>query len=498
MKTMKKIASIILTLLLMVGMVSVNGTTNAYASEPDNFNTVEKSVSEVENEGVEEEVKDTENDTEELAEKTVKNEETGTEVFAESSEKKDSTENVENKNEDSTETTVATEAVTVAGEVSGNGWKLSETGVLTLLEDIPFVNGTPYEWELYADKIVEVMVAEGVTQIPNMAFYTTASTKYTNLKKVTLSQTVKIIEAAAFADNPNLTEVNLNDGLEEVGNIAFAGAGFTEINLPEGVTWSSDVFYECNNLVSVTIPKGSKWNGSNAHFYGCDNLKEVIIEDGVQEIPNQFLRGCKNLKYVWISKSLPQNAFGDGYWDSPIPACCIIGYKGTVAEKYVEHWLGVGSEWTKGMTFHAIDGEDHTFGKWQTVQNPTCTEKGLKKHTCTICHAERTQEVDATGHTWDNGKVTLEATEKAEGVKTYTCTVCNATKTESIAKLVPSGNDNSDKTDKGNTEENLGSVHANSTSPKTGDTTNVFAWVLLMIVSASAIIVFYFKKRTTR
>lgn len=41
MKTMKKIASIILTLLLMVGMVSVNGTTNAYASEPDNFNTVE-------------------------------------------------------------------------------------------------------------------------------------------------------------------------------------------------------------------------------------------------------------------------------------------------------------------------------------------------------------------------------------------------------------------------------------------------------------------------
>lgn len=183
MKTMKKIASIILTLLLMVGMVSVNGVTSVYASELDNLNTI-------------------------------------------------------------------------TGEVSGNGWKLSETGVLTLLEDIPFVNGTPYEWELYADKIVEVVVAEGVTQIPNMAFYTTASTKYTNLKKVTLSQTVKIIEVAAFADNPNLTEVNLNDGLEEVGNIAFAGAGFTEINLPEGVTWSSDVFYECNNLVSVIIPNG--------------------------------------------------------------------------------------------------------------------------------------------------------------------------------------------------------------------------------------------------
>lgn len=416
MKTMKKIASIILTLMFMVGMVSLNGVTSVYASELDNLNTI-------------------------------------------------------------------------TGEISGNGWKLSETGVLTLLEDIPFVNGTPYEWELYADKIVEVVVAEGVTQIPNMAFYTTASTKYTNLKKVTLSQTVKIIEVAAFADNPNLTEVNLNDGLKEVGNIAFAGAGFTEINLPEGVTWSSDVFYECNNLVSVIIPKGSKWNGSNAHFYGCDNLKEVIIEEGVEEIPATFLNECANLQYVWIPKSVT-NIVGTPILDG----VCIIGYKGTVAENYVNSTTGQVNK----LSFHAIDGEDHTFGKWQTVQNPTCTEKGLKKHTCTICHAERTQEVDATGHTWDNGKVTLEATEKAEGVKTYTCTVCNATKTESIAKLVPSGNDNSDKTDKGNTEENLGSVHANSTSPKTGDTTNVFAWVLLMIVSASAIIVFYFKKRTTR
>lgn len=493
MKTMKKIASIILTLLLMVVMVSVNGTTNAYASEPDNFNTVEKSVSEVENEGVEEEVKDTENDTEELAEKTVKNEETGTEVFAESSEKKDSTENVENKNEDSTETTVATEAVTVAGEISGDGWKLSEAGVFTLLADIKYFDGQPYEWEQYAEKITEVVVAEGVTEIPAIAF----SSKYKNLKKVTMSSTVKGIGHSAFVNNENLTEVVLNDGLEWVGVTAFSKTGLTSIRLPEGVAWYSDVFTDCKNLTgTVVISSGSKWEG-NAQFYGT-GVETVIIEDGVQEIPNQFLRGCKNLKYVWISKSLPQNAFGDGYWDSPIPACCIIGYKGTVAEKYVEHWLGVGSEWTKGMTFHAIDGEDHTFGKWQTVQNPTCTEKGLKKHTCTICHAERTQEVDATGHTWDNGKVTLEATEKAEGVKTYTCTVCNATKTESIAKLVPSGNDNSDKTDKGNTEENLGSVHANSTSPKTGDTTNVFAWVLLMIVSASAIIVFYFKKRTTR
>lgn len=89
----------------------------------------------------------------------------------------------------------------------------------------------------------------------------------------------------------------------------------------------------------------------------------------------------------------------------------------------------------------------------------------------------------------------MEATEKAEGVKTYTCTVCNATKAETIVKLVPSGNDNSDK---GNAKEDQGSAQTNTTSPKTGDNANMFAWVLMMIASAGAITVFYFKKRIAR
>lgn len=93
------------------------------------------------------------------------------------------------------------------------------------------------------------------------------------------------------------------------------------------------------------------------------------------------------------------------------------------------------------------------------------------------------------------GEVTLEATEKAEGIKTYTCTVCNATQTETIAKLVPFENDNSDK---GNAQENQVSVQKNATSPKTGDSANMFAWVLMMLVSAGAITIFYFKKRIAR
>lgn len=285
MKTTKKILSIVLALLLTVGTVSLNGITSVYASEENNLDTVENANLELEEEGMEEEVteevEEAESDTEELTKETVEKTEKEPEVFSEPSEKNDSTENVGNKKEDSTETTVATEPMTVAGEISSNGWKLSEEGVFTLLADIKYVDGQPYEWEQYAEKITEVVVAEGVTEIPAIAF----SSKYKNLKKVTMSSTVKGIGHSAFVNNENLTEVILNDGLEWVGVTAFSATGLISIRLPEGVAWYSDVFTDCKNLTgTVVIPSGSKWKG-NAQFYGT-GVETVIIEDGVQEIPN--------------------------------------------------------------------------------------------------------------------------------------------------------------------------------------------------------------------
>lgn len=52
-------------------------------------------------------------------------------------------------------------------------------------------------------------------------------------------------------------------------------------------------------------------------------------------------------------------------------------------------------------------------------------------HTCT--GADCDEVIDKAAHTWDNGNITKEPTCTAKGEKTYTCTVCNATKTEEIA-----------------------------------------------------------------
>ena len=46
----------------------------------------------------------------------------------------------------------------------------------------------------------------------------------------------------------------------------------------------------------------------------------------------------------------------------------------------------------------------HTWGEWELVSSPSCTEEGEKKHTCTICGHKESQAIAAVGHVYDNGK----------------------------------------------------------------------------------------------
>lgn len=60
---------------------------------------------------------------------------------------------------------------------------------------------------------------------------------------------------------------------------------------------------------------------------------------------------------------------------------------------------------------------------------------------CNLCGATRT-----ITHSWNSGKVTTKATCTSKGVKTYTCTVCGATKTEETKKAAHSYDNDCDTT----------------------------------------------------
>lgn len=326
--------------------------------------------------------------------------------------------------------------------IKGDGWTLDAGGVLTIEKDIPKPSNLRYEWWPYDEMVREVRLAEGVTAIPNGAFvsYGNGDVEFSNLTKFTACSTLKTIGWNVFSGTRSLTEVHLNDGLEAVNHSAFANTGITSIVLPDNVTWGGDCFAGCSQLGgTLVIPGGSKFEeGHNATFHGI-GVETVVIEDGVAWIPNGAFNGCANLKRVYLPKSVVQ--IGDTfetapgiYYDSFDP-CMIVGYKGTAAEQYVDHWLKVNPEGNRGLSFHAIDGEVHDFGPWEMVSEATCTEEGARKHACAVCGAERTEALPALGHAWGEGVVTAEPTANAEGERTFTCGRCGVMRTESIARL---------------------------------------------------------------
>ena len=153
--------------------------------------------------------------------------------------------------------------------------------------------------------------------------------------------------------------------------------------------------------------------------------------------------------------------------------CSVCGYKDTVTDEgskihvhtFAEEWTSDANEhWHAATCEHAeeVSGKTaHTFGEWTVTKAATCTEKGSRKHTCSVCKYEATEDISAKGHAYSenwtsdetyhwhsatcghttevSGKaehsfgdwiVTKEATEKAEGSRTRSCTVCEYKVTE--------------------------------------------------------------------
>ena len=82
----------------------------------------------------------------------------------------------------------------------------------------------------------------------------------------------------------------------------------------------------------------------------------------------------------------------------------------------------------------AIDATGHTPVEVPEVP-ATCTEPGKKAGTkCSECGTILSgfEEIPAKGHQWNDGEITTAPTCTEKGVKTYTCSVCDETKTEAI------------------------------------------------------------------
>ena len=83
--------------------------------------------------------------------------------------------------------------------------------------------------------------------------------------------------------------------------------------------------------------------------------------------------------------------------------------------------------------------KDHTWDEGKITKASTCTKKGTKTFTCTVCGKTRNQEVSVVAHKFTTWKTTTAATALASAKQTHKCSTCGKTETRNYGnKLKPS------------------------------------------------------------
>lgn len=164
--------------------------------------------------------------------------------------------------------------------------------------------------------------------------------------RITVPDTVKEIGMGAFDGCKSITEFTIPSGISALENSTFANCtSLTEIEIPLSVTYiGKGVLQNCNRLVDVKIPfvganadpalSDTELKKSFGHIFGvsnknippsvtkveitgtdltmyipdnafkdCGNVADIIV-DGGRSIGNYAFANCKNLKNVYIPKSI--------------------------------------------------------------------------------------------------------------------------------------------------------------------------------------------------
>lgn len=151
----------------------------------------------------------------------------------------------------------------------------------TVAQSFPNKEGyiTIIRWNLHFDKIKKVVISEGVTSIGDYA----------------------------FANCPQLTEVEMPDSITNIGYRAFINcSGLKEIEIPENVrTVENYAFQNCSLLETLDF-NATHYNDYYAPFYNC-NIKTLNVGANVNWLPD--LKTVETVTFTEGTTVVPDGAF---------------------------------------------------------------------------------------------------------------------------------------------------------------------------------------------
>ena len=161
------------------------------------------------------------------------------------------------------------------------------------------------DFKNYSDRITEAVFKEGIHVVPGTLLF-----NFTNLRSVSLPDSVTIINRSAFGLCGELENITLPESLEEIGEYAFQQCEkLKEISLGRNLSYIGAMAFFQTGLEEVTIPGNIEYF-SDEIFEECHSLKKAVINAPLTKIPSNLFADCENLASVSIPETV--QSIGDG------------------------------------------------------------------------------------------------------------------------------------------------------------------------------------------
>ena len=191
-----------------------------------------------------------------------------------------------------------------------------------------------------------------------------------------------------------------------------------------GDTWCKDCGKKILSGQAIAKTEDHRWN------QGEITKEPTCKEEGEKTFTCSI---CGNTKTEKVSTADHQHM---EIRNQKNPSCKEAGYSGDT------YCADCGVKISSGKTIAKT--KNHSWDGGVITTEPTCTERGEKTFTCTICGNTNTKKVNATGHSYGAYKVVKEPTNKRKGLKSKTCSVCGKIVYEAIPKTNFSPTDSSE------------------------------------------------------
>lgn len=106
--------------------------------------------------------------------------------------------------------------------------------------------------------------------------------------------------------------IDLPEGLKEIGTYGLWFLGMKELKLPSTVEWLGRNAFQQIDLRKVTLPEGVR-KVPDSCFWRCENLQSVTLPAGVAEIGRNAFRECKKLTSVTFTGDTPPEILGAAF-----------------------------------------------------------------------------------------------------------------------------------------------------------------------------------------